>query len=434
ALPPHIRKILLETTSDETAAKLLYDWEFWARPAQLPPGGDWFCWLVLAGRGFGKTRMGSEWIRRWVRDGHPLTANMPPPKLALIGATWADVRDVMVEGPSGILAVSPPASRPEWVSSRGRLVWENGSTAQAFSAEEPDSLRGPQHDAAWGDELAKWSRAGSTWANLAMGMRRGIRPQVLMTTTPRPIPALKQLMAAPGTVVTRGSTRDNAANLPDVFLDQMEALYGNTRLGAQELDGVLVETVEGALFEPAWLDRHRVSEMPSLERIVVAVDPPVTSGPDADACGIIVAGLGTGGHAFVLADETRTQVTPAQWATVAVEAFHQWSADRVVAEVNNGGDLVETLLRQLDSMISFRAVRASRGKWARAEPVAALYERGRVHHVGHFRSLELQMTSYKPGEPLADGSRSPDRLDALVWAIHELLLSGTATPRVRPLG
>lgn len=419
---------LLADLSDQDCETLLHDWHFWARHNQLPPVGKWHVWLVLAGRGFGKTRMGAEWVRMLAEGATPLKAPAKnAARIALIGHTISDVRDVMVEGESGILMQSPPDQRPKFEPSLRRLTWPNGSVATLYSSEEPDQLRGPQHHYAWADEIAKWRYGEDTWSNLMMGLRLVNDPRAMVTTTPRPTNLIKQLMTDQNSAITRGSTFDNRANLSSAFLEHMERLYVGTRLGRQEIYGDYLDDTPGALWQYVTIDQARVKTHPDLSRVVVAVDPPVTHGPKADACGIVVMGMSDEGHLYVLGDLSSQGETPAQWAARVVRAYGSYEADRVVAEVNNGGDLVENLLRQLDPTISYRAVRASRGKVARAEPVAALYERGLVHHVGRFDQLEDEMCSYS-GEV---GQKSPDRMDALVWAGTELLLQQGHAPRIR---
>lgn len=432
-LPDRERRAVFAAFAEADWDALLHDWRFWARPAQLPPDGDWFCWLILAGRGFGKTRTGAEWVRAHVEGGSPLrAADDGAARIALVAETWSDARDVMVEGESGLLATARPGARPRFEPSKRRLTWPNGAVVQIYSADEPDQLRGPQHSLAWCDELAKWRQPEDVWANLLMGLRLGARPRVTVTTTPRPIAILKALMAAPSSVVTRGTTHDNRANLPESFIAEVTARYAGTRLGRQELLAEILEDVPGALWTRAMIEAARVAILPPLERVVVAVDPPVTSGEQADACGIIVAGKGADGRAYVLADETVQGASPLEWARVAVAAYAAHGADRLVAEVNNGGELVAAVLRQVDPAISYRAVRASRGKTARAEPVAALYEQGRVAHAGSFSALEDQMCCFVAGEAW-QGTGSPDRVDALVWALSDLMLGRGGEPRFRRL-
>lgn len=427
ALPAAERQAVLAELSPRDFATLLHDWRFWARPRQLAPTDDeWFCWLILAGRGFGKTRSGAEWVRMQVEQ-----AGMPI-RVALIGETFHDARSVMVEGESGILNCARPDFRPRFEPSRRRLVWPNGAVAGIYSADAPDQLRGPQHHVAWGDELAKWRHAEATWANLLFGLRLGVRPRVCVTTTPRPMALLKELMKDPTTRVTRGSTFDNRANLSSVFLRQITERYGGTRLGRQELEAEILEDLPGALWRRDTLDGLRVRKAPELQRMVVAIDPPVTTGREADACGIVLAGRCGDGHAYVLADCTLEGATPLAWARHAVALYNLHRADRIVAEVNNGGELIELLIRQVDPQVSFRALRARRGKVVRAEPVAALYERGLVHHVGTLTALEDQLCGLVSGRGWT-GAGSPDRADALVWAITELMLEESGEPRLRPV-
>lgn len=428
-LPAAERRRWLDDIGEKQAAALLHDWEFWARPEQLPPAGDWFCWLVMAGRGFGKSRTGAEWVRMITEGRTPLSApGEAPARIALVADTFADARDVMVEGESGLLAISPVDRRPVFESSRRRLVWPNGVQAFLYAAVDPDQLRGPQHHAAWADEIAKWQNGERAWSNLLLGLRLGRRPRVVATTTPRPLAWLKALIAEPGTVVTRGSTRRNLAHLPPSFIAEVERLFAGTRLGRQELEGDLIEAVEGALWTPEMIEAAREPSegLPPMERIVVALDPPASHGPDADACGILAVGRDSKGHLHVLEDASAQGLRPAGWAMRAVALYERHAADRVVAEVNNGGDMVESVLRQVAPNIGLRSVRASRGKIARAEPVAALYERGLVHHAGIFTELEAEMCRYTG----AIGEDSPDRLDALVWAITDLALSRTSEPRL----
>lgn len=375
----------------------------------------WRIWLVLAGRGFGKTRCGVEWVRDRVQTGQA-------GRIALVGATSSDVRDVLIEGESGILAKSPPWFRPVWQSARSRLVWPNGAIALTYSAEEPDRLRGKQHDGGLCDELASW-RYVDTWDQLMFGMRLGEDPRVVITTTPRPTEIIKSLVRRsvdPTDVrVTKGSTFDNKANLAPAFVDQIIKRYQGTRLGRQEIDAEILDDAPGALWKRGQLDKLRVTAHPPLVRIVVAVDPAVTSDAKSDETGIVVAGLGTDGHGYVLQDRSLSE-SPAKWAAEVVAAYHVHRADRIVAEVNNGGDLVEAAIRTVDRDVSYKAVRAARGKQTRAEPIGALYEQGKVHHVGTLAKLEDQLCNWDP----TTSARSPDRLDALVWALTELMLEG----------
>ncbi len=413
---------------------LHYDFEIWARDDQLPPtssdrgalggGRSWTTWLMLGGRGAGKTRAGAEWVRAHARDASDA-------RIALVAETLSDARAVMVEGVSGLLSVHPPGARPLFEPSKRQLRWGNGAVAQLYSAEDPESLRGPQFTAAWCDELAKWRRPQETWDMLQFSLRLGSTPRQVVTTTPRPIPLIKTLLADARTFVTRVSTTANAANLAPSFLETIVGRYRGTRLGRQELEAELLEDRPDALWPRDIIERHRVSAPPPLVRIVVAVDPPVSSGARADACGIVVAGVGEDGRAYVLADATLQGVRPLDWARAAIAAFRRFEADRVVAEVNQGGELVETVLRQVDPALPVRSVRAMRGKVLRAEPVAALYERACVSHVGALPALEDEMCDF--GLDGLSGGRSPDRVDALVWALTDLCLRGSAEPRVRSL-
>jgi len=340
-------------------------------------------------------------------------------RIALVGETSADVRDVMIEGESGILSISRPDFKPLYEPSKRRLIWPNGATAMAYSGDEPDQLRGPQHDGAWADEPAKWKCPLEAWDNLEFGLRLGSRPRIVATTTPRPIKLIRDLLQDPMTVVTRGSTYDNAANLAPSFMERMAKKYEGTRLGRQELHAEMLDDVPGALWQRQNIEQHRVSRVPDLVRIIVGVDPAMTSGEDANETGIIIAGKSRDGHVYVLEDLS-CRLSPDAWGRRAVSGYRRHRADRIVAEVNNGGDLVERLLRVVDPSVSYRAVRAARGKVTRAEPVAALYEQGHVHHLASFAALEDQMCAFTPDQ--YDGS--PDRVDALVWAITELLLTG----------
>jgi predicted phage terminase large subunit-like protein len=397
----------------ENAQRLLDDWRVWARPSQLPPEGDWRIWLLLAGRGFGKTRSGAEWVRAQVESGAAL-------RIALVAPTARDARLVMVEGESGLLAIAPDTMRPVFEPSKRQLTWPNGAIATLFSADEPDRLRGPQFDAAWCDELAAW-RYPQAWDMLMMALRLGTNPRVVVTTTPKPVKLVRALLASPDCAVTRGGTRDNAGNLAPGFLAAILKQYEGTRLGRQELDAELLEDMPGALWSRDAIERARIDEAPVLRRVVVAIDPAASAGEDADETGIVVAALGQDSHGYVLEDLSG-RYSPHDWASHALEAYRAHRADRIVAEVNNGGAMVEATLRVLDAGVSYKPVHASRGKLARAEPVAALYEQGRIHHVGAFPALEDQMCAFTGG-PLAHLA-SPDRVDALVWALSELMLHG----------
>lgn len=407
SLPREQREEIIRSLSPEELVSLEYDWRFWARPNQLEPPGNWRTWLVLAGRGFGKTRTGAEWIRSKAESGRYR-------RMALVAPTAADARDVMIDGESGIMAISPPWFRPVYEPSRRRLVWPNGAIATLYSAEEPDRLRGPQHDAAWCDELAAWKRP-EAWDMLLMGLRLGPDPRVIVTTTPRPTKIIRSLVAAKTTHVTRGATYENAANLAPAFLEQILEQYEGTRLGLQEIYAEILDDVPGALWKRDILDDLRVIKAPDLKRIVVAIDPGIGDNEENAETGIVVAGLGYDGHGYVLADVS-IRGTPDAWARAAVTAYYQYDADRIIGETNNGGDMVEYTVRTVDPTVPFKRVHASRGKYARAEPISALYEQGKVHHVGVFKELEDQMCNWVPG------AKSPDRLDALVWALTELMV------------
>ena len=425
----------LASLGPEALGFILADWQIWARDDQLPPetaadGRDWRVWLILGGRGAGKTRAGAEWVRAKALGIPPLGAE-PARRIALVGETLADVRRVMVEGVSGLIAIHGADERPELEISRSQLVWPNGAIAQMFSAEDPDSLRGPQFDAAWCDELAKWRRPEETWDMLQFGLRLGVKPAIAVTTTPRPLPLLKSIMDDSATVITRAPTAANAAHLAPAFIAEMERRYAGTALGRQELLGEIVDEQSGSLWRRDWIEESRVAHCPELRSIVVAVDPPVTATARSDACGIIVAGLGADGRAYIAADRSLQGREPTVWARAAVRAYHDFLADRVVAEVNQGGDLVAAVLRQIDEAVPVRSVRATRGKWLRAEPVAALYAEGRVAHVGVHATLEEQMLAFG-ADGLARG-RSPDRVDALVWALTDLMIDRAAPPAIRQL-
>lgn len=378
---------------------------------------------MLAGRGFGKTRTGAEWTRQKKENCG---------RIALVAPTAADARDVMVEGESGILNSSPPWDRPHYQASKRRLTWKNGAIATLFSAEDPESLRGPQFAAAWADELCAWQYCAETWDMLQFGLRLGRHPQCCVTTTPKPIKTLKELLANPATVTTRGSTYANRAFLADGFFKNIIARYEGTRLGRQELMAELLEDVPGALWSRSVIDETRVRDYPPLERVVVGVDPPATSGENADECGIVVAGR-VGGEGFVLADRSSQGDKPGEWARRVLSAYQQFSADCIVAEVNNGGEMVAEVIRQADPSLPVKSVRATRGKFLRAEPISSLYEQRRVHHVGSYPKLEDQMCEMTPDFDPDKAGYSPDRLDALVWAMTDLLTGHQSEPRIRRL-
>jgi len=436
--PRKVRDEFLDGLSEQAILALPYLFDLWAMPHQLPPDGIWKTWVILGGRGAGKTRAGAEWVRAEVEGARPLDKGRAR-RVALVGETIDQVREVMIFGDSGIMNCVPPDRKPKWEAGRRRLVWPNGAVAQVFSAHDPESLRGPQFDAAWVDELAKWKKARETWDMLQFGLRLGECPRQVVTTTPQNTKVLKEILASGSSVKTSAPTHANRANLAKSFLDEVTAKYGGTRLGRQELNGELLNDVEGALWTSGMIEAGRVEVAPDLDRIVVAVDPPVTGHKRSDDCGIVVVGAVTSGQpkdwkAYVLADESVSGASPQAWAEAAIAAYHRYGADRLVAEVNQGGDLVETVIRQNDPMIAYRAVRATRGKSARAEPVAALYEQRRVRHLRGLGRLEDQMAEMTTAG--FQGRGSPDRVDALVWAITDLMIDPaqmSCAPRVRGL-
>jgi phage terminase large subunit-like protein len=444
-----LRRILLdicEAGALETARltrreleELLASWTVRASGYQYFPGlldgrSPWAgrpTWLLLGGRGAGKTRTGAEWIRG-LALGLTDFAERPLGRFALVGETFAQARDVMVEGPAGLLAIHRRAERPLWSPSLRKLEWPTtGAVAHVFSAEDPDSLRGPQFEAAWADELAKWRHVEETWDMLQFGLRLGAHPREIVTTTPRPIPLLKRLLADPRIAVSRARTAENADNLAPAFLNAVVGRYAGTRLGRQELDGEIIDDRPDALWARATVEACRVAAAPPPARIVVAVDPPASSSRGADRCGLVAAGLAPGGTAYVLADATAGGLAPEAWAARAVGLYRRLEADCVVVETNQGGEMAEAVLREVDPAVPVRPVRASRGKYLRAEPVAVLYAQGRVRHVGALPELEDEMCDF--GLAGLSSGRSPDRLDALVWALTELMLGPRAEPRLRVL-
>ncbi len=406
---------------------LLYDWKFWGRPNQIAPDGDWTTWVILAGRGFGKTRAGSEWIKSQVCGASPLGKGKAG-RVALVAETAADARDVMVEGDSGILSVHHPDFRPTYEPSKRRVTWPNGAMATLYNATEPDQLRGPQHDLAWCDELAKWRYAQETWDMLQFGLRLGDRPRQLITTTPRPIPLLREILRNPDTVKTGGSTYENKANLADAFVKTIIRKYEGTRLGRQELNAEVLDDVPGSLWTRDILDRYRhdkAKKLPDMQRVVVAIDPAATSKDTAVTegtaeTGIVVAGLGVDGRGYVLDDQS-CSLSPNGWARRAMSAYNLCNADAYVVETNQGGDMVKSTIQSVHPDARIIEVRASRGKVTRAEPVSALYEQGRVSHVGGFAQLEDQMVLFTTTGIV--GETTADRVDALVWAFTELFPS-----------
>jgi len=388
-----------------------FRWNIQARDKQKVPPGDWVIWAIISGRGWGKTRVGAETVRYW--SDHV-------PFIHCIGRTSADIRDTMVEGPAGILAVHPEHNRPKYEPSKKRLTWPNGCKAQLFTADEPDVLRGPQCHKLWADELASWKYAQETWDNALMGLRMGKHPQAIITTTPRPIQILKDIIKDEDNHITSGSTFENKANLSAVFFKKVVSRYDGTRLGRQELYAELLEDIEGALWTQKMIEKAHVNKAPEMIRIVVAIDPAVTSKKDSDDTGIVVCGLGVDERGYILEDITG-KYTPNQWAKLAIGAYNQHHADRIIGEVNNGGDLIETVIKTIDKSIPYSSVWASRGKVTRAEPVQALYEQNRVKHVGSLPELETEMTTWAAKE----GDPSPNRIDAMVWGITELMIESS---------
>jgi phage terminase large subunit-like protein len=384
------------------------------RPEQRLPAEDWRTWLYLAGRGAGKTRAGAEAVRHWAESG-------AVHRIHLIAPTAADIRDTMIDGPSGILACCPPDNRPIYTPSTRRLTWPNGCMALLFSAEEPERLRGPQCEKLWADEAAAWRRP-ETWDMAMFGLRMGRNPQAIVTTTPKPIKLIKELLANPTTITTRGTTYDNRENLASQFLEQIITKYEGTRLGRQELLAEILDDNPNALWKRAWIEAARVAAAPvQLTSIVVGVDPAVSNTVDSDLIGIVVAGKDVRGEYYVLDDRTR-RGTPHQWALEAVATYRRWQANTIIAEINNGGDMVEHTIHTEDKAVPVKKVHASRGKSVRAEPISMLYEQGHVHHVGFFPELEDQLCDW---DPSSTNAKSPDRMDALVWALTELTKPST---------
>lgn len=397
---------MVQQIDPQTAIILSYDWELWAREKQRIPQCSFTYWVILSGRGFGKTRTGVETVRIW-KDDNPI--------ILLSGATAGDLRDIMIEGESGILPMAPPWDRPNYESSKSRLTWKNGAIAFLRSADEPDRFRGLQFYKVWADEFAAWRYPQETWDQIQMGMRLGINPQALITTTPRPIKVLKDLIADPVTVTVRGSTHENKANLSHAFFDSVIKKYEGTRLGRQEIEAEILEDVDGALWKVKMIDGSRVSITPELFEIIIAIDPAVTSKDTSDESGIIVAGRDKDGRIYILEDCSGVY-SPQNLARVAISAYDRHKANRIVAEVNNGGDFIKEALSYVGGNFPYSEVWASRGKVTRAEPVVMLYEQGRIHHVGSLAKLEDEMTTWD----VKAGMKSPNRIDALVWAVTYL--------------
>lgn len=413
------RSMFLNEMTDDEIRMLEFSWYVWARPTQRLPETQFRIWLIQAGRGFGKTRTGAETVRLWKDLGYR--------RFALVGITPADARDVMIEGESGLLAICPPWDKPEYQASKRRVVWQDGSYAMVYSGANPEQLRGPQHEKAWCDEIFAWQYPQETWDMLMFGLRLGNNPQAVVTSTPKPLGLLKWMRAQTTTTVTQGSTYDNQANLAASFFSEICSKYEGTRLGMQELEAKILDDNPNALWSRKLLDDTRVNKIPNLKRIVVAIDPATTCEDRSDETGIIVAGIGSDNHGYVLTDAS-LKGKPTEWANAAIAEYNKWKADRIVAEVNQGGDMVEMTVMSVDSKVAYRGVHASKGKYTRAEPVSALYEQGKVHHVGTFGNLEDQMCEWE------QGMDSPDRLDALVWALTDLMLVNKPTQVLVPGG
>lgn len=413
-----VRNEYLKRLPDEKLLQLKYNWNFRARPEQLSPPGDWTFWLVNAGRGFGKSRTGAEWIIDQIRKGFT--------KIGLIGPTASSVRDIMVEGDSGILTISRPDFRPLYEPSKRKLTWPNGAIAHTYSAEEPDRLRGPQFEKIWADELAVW-KYPEAWDMAKLSLRLGRKPQAVITTTPKPKRVLKELIADKDCVVTGGSTYDNMFNLAESFYKAIVDKYEGTTLGQQEIYAVLLEELPDALWQRAIINKARVSDinLDELVRIVVGIDPAGTGKETSSETGILVCGVDSNLEGYVI-DDLSCRKRPKGWASEAIRAYYRYKADRIIAEVNFGGDMVESVIRNIDPDVSYKSIYASRGKRARAEPVSALYEKGRIHHIGIFKDLEDQMCNFTP-----ETKKSPDRIDALVWCFTELIINRTERRIVR---
>lgn len=422
-LPPRLRARMVREMPEAHVRVFNEFWERWAHKGQFWPETDWRIWLIRAGRGFGKTRAGAEFVSQMARE-------TPGAQIALVGATADDVRRVMVEGPAGLIAVAHDGERPRWHPTNGVLDFASGARGLVYSAAAAEKLRGPEHDFAWCDELAKWPAGlgDAAWDNLILGLRAGEQPRVVVTTTPRPVKLMRRVMAMPGVHETLGRTRDNP-HLPHSFVEAMLAQYAGTRLGRQELDGEMIDDLVGALWTRAMIEACRAGEAPTLERVVVGVDPPASAG--GDACGIVCVGTGRDGTAYVIEDASVAGLSPEGWAAAVARCAARHGADRVVAEKNQGGDMVRSVLLAADSGLPVRLVHASRGKSARAEPVAALYERGRVRHAGAFPALEDELCGLTLGGGYHGPGGSPDRADALVWALTELMLRRRMAAAVR---
>jgi phage terminase large subunit-like protein len=424
---------VLSKLDPKKAEELRYTWRFWARPQQIAPEGVWNTWFINAGRGFGKTRAGVEWVREKIKEGHK--------RVAVIAATNGDLEKVVVRGESGFLNCCWSGDKthsgaylglPEWSPTKRTLTWANGASVTLFSAEEPDRLRGPQFSALWADELAAWNKDRETWDMAQFGLRLGKHPQVCVTTTPRPTKLVRDILKNPKSVVTYGSTFDNSVNLASTFIQAVKDQYEGTRLGRQELYAEIMDEASGALWTRELLSRCEVEGVDdpvafakTLARVVISVDPAVTSNAESDMTGLIVAGIDLNGCSYILEDAT-DRYTPEGWATKAIALYNLYEADKIVAERNQGGDMVRSTLHTVDETVPVKLVHASRGKFARAEPVSSLYERGKVKHLRGLDALEDQLVQWEPLGSIG----SPDRLDAMVWGITELALKGIAKPEL----
>lgn len=434
-LPEDQVKEALASLSKKQLEELNHDWYFWARPDQLEPDTDWLTWFCCAGRGWGKTRAGVEWVRHRVKRGDK--------RIAAVAATNSDILRTMVQGESGFLNHCWEGDKtykgahigfPEWSPTKRTLSWANGARVEFFSSEEPERLRGPQYHSAWADELAAWNKDEDTWSMLQFTLRLGKKPQVMVTTTPKPTRLVRKLLKDPTTHVTTGSTFENSDNLAGSFIKSIKEQYEGTRLGRQELYAEVMEEAEGALWTVDMIDSCQVSreDLPEFTRIVVAIDPATSANKESDMTGIVVAGVDVNGKGYILGDYTE-RLSPQGWASKAIDLYHKWEADRIVAEGNQGGDMVKRTIQIEDETVPVKIVKASRGKYARAEPVSALYERGLVNHLRNpeygatLNELETQMTTWEPLGSIG----SPDRLDALVWALTEIMLGGRHTPTLR---
>ena len=415
SLPESERNNILSQYTDDQLLALKYDWEFWARPEQKTPLGKWITWLLLAGRGYGKTRVGAEQIIKWKNEGYK--------RFTLMAKTPAEARDIMVQGESGILACSPPWDVPDYKPSNRSLIWSNGAEAHIYSGENYEQSRGSQCEKGWIDELAKYRNPQEALDNVMLGLRLGDNPQIVITTTPKPTKTIKDLIKDEATIVTRGSTYDNMGNLAETFIQTIIKKYENTRLGRQELYAEILDDNPNALWRRADIDKSRIErkDCPRFERIVIGVDPAVTDGETADDTGIIVAAKDSNNHGYILEDDT-INASPDAWGRKVVNAYHKWQADRIIGEANNGGDMIEYVIRTIDRNVAYRKVTATRGKLLRAEPIAALYEQGRIHHVGYFGDLEDQYCEWQPGD------KSPNNMDAAVWALTELFAKDNLGP------